>query len=190
MKKNRSLRKKRTAPKAILRLPDLDQAKAALLLAYGLRRLEVVELTFDHLQQRDEHWAIVNLFGKAGHVRTIPLPASVKQIVDDRLTTAGISNGKLFRRVSKAGRVWGPGVTDKVIWHIVKEFAKKVGIEKLAPHDLRRSCARLCHTAGGELEQIQFLLGHVSVQTTERYLGCKQRIRAAVNDRIGIEPNA
>jgi len=36
---------------------------------------------------------------------------------------------------------------------------------------------------------IQFLLGHVSVQTTERYLGCKQRIRSAVNDRIGIEPD-
>jgi site-specific recombinase XerD len=49
--------------------------------------------------------------------------------------------------------------------------------------------ARLCPTSGGELEQIQFLLGHVSVQTTERYLGCKQRIRSAVNDRIGIEPN-
>src|ERR1035438_7899623 len=40
----------------------------------------------------------------------------------------------------------------------------------------------------GELEQIQFLLGHVSVQTTERYLGCTQRISSAVNDRIGIEP--
>ena len=39
------------------------------------------------------------------------------------------------------------------------------------------------------LEQIQFLLGHVSIQTTERYLGCKQRIQSAVNDRIGIEPN-
>jgi len=108
MKKNRSQRKKRTATKEILRLPDLDQAKAALLLACGLRRLEVVELTFDHLQQRDEHWAIVNLFGKAGHVRTIPLPAWVKQIVDDRLTTAGISNGKLFRRVSNDQAI--PGV--------------------------------------------------------------------------------
>jgi site-specific recombinase XerD len=37
--------------------------------------------------------------------------------------------------------------------------------------------------------QVRYLLGHVSVQTTERYLGCKQRIRSAVNDRIGIEPN-
>jgi site-specific recombinase XerD len=53
---------------------------------------------------------------------------------------------------------------------------------------LRRSCARLCHVAGGELEQIQFLLGHVSVQTTERYLGSKQKIKDAVNDHIGVEP--
>ena len=40
------------------------------------------------------------------------------------------------------------------------------------------------------LEQIQFLLGHVSIQTTERYFGCKQRIKAAVNDQLGIEPPA
>ena len=56
--------------------------------------------------------------------------------------------------------------------------------------DLRRTCARLCHLAGGELDQIQFLLGHVSIQTTERYLGCKQKLRIAVNDRLGIEPDA
>ena len=77
---------------------------------------------------------------------------------------------------------------NKAVWHIVKENAAKIGLPKVAPHDLRRSCTRLCHAAGGELEQIQFLLGHVSVQTTERYLGCKQRLKGAVNDRIGIEP--
>ena len=72
----------------------------------------------------------------------------------------------------------------------MKEFAGKTGIAKLAPHDLRRTCARVGHAAGSELDQIQFLLGHVSVQTTERYLGCKQRIRDAVNDHIGIEPTS
>jgi hypothetical protein len=55
-------------------------------------------------------------------------------------------------------------MTEKSIWHIVKDCAKGIGMPKLAPHDLRRTCARLCHAAGGELEQIQFLLGHVSVQ--------------------------
>src|SRR5262245_32468374 len=79
-------------------------------------------------------------------------------------------------------------MTEKVVWHVVKMHAKKLEMPKLAPHDLRRSCARFCHATGGELEQIQFLLGHVSVQTTERYLGCKQRFREAVNDHIGIEP--
>lgn len=79
-------------------------------------------------------------------------------------------------------------MTPKVIWEVVKRAAKAANIEQLAPHDLRLTCARLCHLAGGELDQIQFLLGHVSIQTTERYLGCKQKLRFAVNDKIGLEP--
>ena len=140
------------------------------------------------LQQREEHWAIVDLRGKAGHTRTVPVPDWVKRVLDEWLQAAKITSGKLFRRVNKAGRTWGDGVTSKVVWHVVREFAAKAGIDKLAPHDCRRTCARLCHTAGGELEQIQLLLGHVSIQTTERYLACKQRIRSAVNDEIGITP--
>ena len=100
----------------------------------------------------------------------------------------GIEAGKLFRRVSSAGRPWGERVTEKLVWHVIKEFAAKIGVAKLAPHDLRRTCARLCRAGGGELEQIQLLLGHISVQTTERYLGGTQRIASAVNDWIGIEP--
>jgi len=60
----------------------------------------------------------------------------------------------------------------------VKKSSKSISLDKLAPHDLRRTCARLCHASGGELEQIQFLLGHMSVQTTECYLGCRQRIQS------------
>jgi site-specific recombinase XerD len=165
-----------------------DRALLALLLACGLRRHEIVALTLDHLQQREKHWALVDLVGKAGHMRTVPVPDWVKSELDEWLAAAAIVRGRLFRRVNKAGRAWGEGLTEKAVWHIVKEAANRVGVAKLAPHDLRRTCARLCHASGGELEQIQFLLGHVSVQTTERYLGCKQRIHSAVNDRIGIEP--
>ena len=98
-----------------------------------------------------------------------------------------INGGVVFRRVSRLEKIWGDGITPKAIWHIVKAAAKRAGIKDLAPHDLRRTCARLCHLAGGELEQIQFLLGHASVQTTERYLGCKQKLSQAVNDNIGLE---
>jgi site-specific recombinase XerD len=89
--------------------------------------------------------------------------------------------------VNRLGKVWGEGITPKAIWHIVKAAVGQAGIQHLAPHDLRRTCARLCHLAGGELEQIRFLLGHASIETTERYLGCKQKLRHAVNDAIGLE---
>ena len=165
-----------------------DRAILAILLGCGLRRRELADLDFAHLQRREEHWAIVDLVGKGGHIRTVPVPDWVKTAIDLWTVSAGISAGKLFRCVCRAGKYWGDGVTERVVWHVVKDYAKRLGFATLAPHDLRRSCAKLCHAGGGELEQIQFLLGHVSVQTTERYLGCKQRIRGAVNDHIGIEP--
>jgi site-specific recombinase XerD len=165
-----------------------DRALLSLLLSCGLRRHEVAELTLDHIQQREGHWAIVNLSGKGGHVRTVPVPDWVYYELSTWIQAAGIETGKLFRRVSSAGKIWGDGVTEKLAWHVVKDFAAETGVSNLAPHDLRRTCARLCRAAGGELEQIQFLLGHMSVQTTERYLGCTQRIACAVNDKIGIEP--
>src|SRR5881296_4137707 len=59
-----------------------DRALLALLLACGLRRHEAVALTLDHLQQREEHWAIVDLMGKGGHVRTVPVPDWVKSELD------------------------------------------------------------------------------------------------------------
>jgi len=55
---------------------------------------------------------------------------------------------------------------------------------------LRRTCAKLCHDRGGELEQIQFLLGHASVQTTEHYLGCKQNLGHPVNDLFNLRADS
>jgi len=143
-----------------------DRAIIAVLLGCGLRRRELSDLSFDHLQRREDHWAIVDMVGKGGHIRTVPVPDWVKQILDDWLTAANVKTGRLFRCVCRSGTTWGDGMTEKVVWHVVKTYALKLGLPKLAPHDLRRSCARLCHASGGELEQIQFLLGHVSVQTT------------------------
>jgi site-specific recombinase XerD len=167
-----------------------DHAMVAMLIGCGLRRAELLALTLESIQRREEHWVIADLVGKGGHVRTVPIPDWVKVTVNAWTDAANITHGTVFRAISKAGRVWGDGMSPKVLWDVVRAAAARAGIDKLAPHDLRRTCARLCHLAGGELDQIRFLLGHVSIQTTERYLGCKQRLRCAVNDRLGIEPDA
>jgi len=165
-----------------------NYAMLAMLIGCGLRRGELLGLRVDSIQLREAHWVIADLLGKAGHIRTVPVPSWVKAAIADWKQASGVTEGVLFRSINKAGRVWGNGMTPKMVWEIVREAASRTGTEKLAPHDLRRTCARLCYLAGGELEQIQFLLGHVSIQTTERYLGCKQRLCCAVNDRVGIEP--
>ena len=162
----------------------------AMLIGCGLRRAELLTLRLDSIQQREDHWVIADLVGKGGHARTVPIPNWVKSTLDAWMAAAAITHGRVFLAINKAGRVWGDGMSPKVLWDVVRAAAARAAIDKLAPHDLRRTCARLCHLAGGELDQIQFLLGHVSIQTTERYLGCKQKLRIAVNDRMGIEPDA
>ena len=142
----------------------------AMLLGCSLRRSELVGLAIEKIQMRQGHWVIVDL-GKGGHIRT---------------SASGVSTGKLFRAIGKDGTVHGDGLCENAVWCIVGRYCGKIGLDNVAPHDLRRTCAKLCHASGGELEQIQFLLGHASVQTTERYLGCKQNLSSPVNDRFNI----
>src|SRR5260370_6519594 len=160
-----------------------DRAALALLIGCGLRRAELVGLGLDAFQVREERWVIADLIGKGKHIRTVPVPVWAKRAVDEWTGAAKIAQGAIFRRVSRQEKVRGEGLTPKAIWHIVKAAAKRAAIKNLAPHDLRRTCARLCHLAGGELEQIQFLLGHASVQTTEHYLVCRLLLEKKKNKK-------
>jgi len=65
--------------------------------------------------------AIIGLRGKAGHVQTVPVPDWVRCLLDEWMNAAGITGGRLFRRVSSAGKVWGEMVTEKLVWHVVKQ---------------------------------------------------------------------
>jgi hypothetical protein len=114
----------------------------------------------------------------------VPVPAWVEQALNAWRAGAQIVSGPIFRAINKGGRIAPSGFSPKVIWEVVKNAWAKCGLA----NDLRLTCARLCHKSGGELDQIQFLPGQVSVQTTERYIGCTQRLRNAVNDHIGLEP--
>jgi hypothetical protein len=164
-----------------------DYAMLAMLFGCGFRRSELVGLELDEIQIRQGHWAVVDLVGKGGHIRTVPIPNWVKAALDQWTRAAGVTEGKVFRAVARKGKIWGSGISQNVVWYVVKICCERVGLEHIAPHDLRRTCAKLCHTSGGELEQIQFLLGHASVQTTERYLGCKQNLGHPVNDLFDLK---
>jgi site-specific recombinase XerD len=168
-----------------------DYAMLAMLFGCGFRRSELVGLEVDEIQMRQGHWAVIDLIGKGGHIRTVPIPIWVKLALDQWTAAADVREGKIFRAVGKGGKIWGKGISQNVVWYVVKTCCEKAGLEHIAPHDLRRTCAKLCHVSGGELEQIQFLLGHASVQTTERYLGCKQNLGQPVNDRFNLgDPQA
>jgi len=142
----------------------------AVLIGCGLRRAEAAALRVEDLQLREEHWVIADLHGKGGQFQTVPVPDCVKAAIDHRAIPACVTSGALFRSINKAGRVWGDGFTLKVIWSMIKQAASNCFLSAVTP------------TIFGEPEQIQFLLGHVSIQTPERYLGCKQRLQNAVND--------
>src|SRR6266850_1780705 len=127
-----------------------DCAMISILLGCGLRRAELVGLTTKDLQIRENHWVIADLIGKGKHMRTVPVPNWAKTSIDEWVTASGIADGKIFRRINRNGKVWGDSITPKTVWHVVKVAAKRAEITNLAPHDLRRSCARLCHVGGGE----------------------------------------
>jgi site-specific recombinase XerD len=174
------------APDATMNKGLRDRAILAVLLGCGLRRSEVAALTMGHVQQRDGRWCIVDLVGKHGRVRTIPMPTWVKVAIDAWTSAAGIVDGRVFRPVHRGDQVQGAALSEKVVWQLLQGYAAAAGLAGIAPHDLRRTCAKLCRAAGGELEQIQLLLGHASVQTTERYLGTKQDLVHAPNDGIKL----
>jgi len=104
----------------------------AMLIGCGLRRAELLALTLGSIQQREEHWVIADLVGKGGHTRTVPVPLWVKETLDAWTDAANITHGTVFRAINKAGRVWGNGMSAKVIWDVVRAAAARAGIDKLA----------------------------------------------------------
>ena len=88
--------------------------------------------------------------------------------------------------MDKAGLVIGKSLTARAIFEIVRGAGAKIGVANLAPHDLRRTFAKLAHQGKAALEQIQPSLGHASVTTTERYLGVRQDLTDAPCDHLGL----
>jgi site-specific recombinase XerD len=176
----------------MLALPDRvtnkgkrDRALLCLLVGCGLRREELALLSVEHIQQRDARWVLVDLVGKGKRVRTVPMPAWTRLAIDHWLAAAGITGGRLLRAVNKGDRIVGESMTAQSVFAQVEQYGRRIGLE-IAPHDLRRTFAKLAHKGHAPLEQIQLSLGHASIQTTERYLGIEQDLTDAPCDHLGL----
>ncbi len=86
------------------------------------------------------------------------MPTWVKVATDAWTAGAGVADGYVFRPVNRGGQAHDVGLSEKVVWQLLQGYAATAGVPGIAPHDLRRSCAKMCRAAGGELEQIQLLL--------------------------------
>ena len=163
-----------------------DRAVLSVLIGCGLRRAEAAILSVSHIQQREGRWAIVDIVGKRDKMRTVPMPSWAKAAIDSWTYAARIESGFIFRRVNKGGNIMGEGITDQAIYDIVVGYAEKLEKQGIAPHDLRRSFAKLAHKGGSPIDQIQLSLGHDSIQTTEKYLGVEQDLTDAPCDHLGL----
>jgi integrase len=152
----------------------------------ALRREELANLDSGLIQLREGRWVVADLIGKRGRVRTVPIPQAAKDALDEWTSAAGITSGSIWRGMRRGGAITGLGLSAWAVWDVVVTAAKAARIGHIGPHDLRRTCAKLCRKAGGELEQVQALLGHEDLSTTARYLNSTQQIQHAVNDRIAL----
>jgi integrase len=163
-----------------------DLAILALMLGCGLRRSEVVSLQYDQIQQREGRWVIVDMVGKGGRVRTVPMPSWCKACIDNwQNVSQGIESKVIFTPVLKGGRIQRGQMTKQAILKLVRDRSKDIGLS-ISPHDLRRTFAKLAYKGNSPIDQIQLSLGHSSIMTTERYLGVKQNLHDAPCDRISI----
>ena len=163
-----------------------DRALLAVLIGCGLRREETACLSLEHIQQREARWIIVDMVGKGGRVRSIPMPSWSKAAIDSWTAGAGFTSGRVFRPVNKGDRMCGESMTAQSIFDTVKKYAAEAGLSKIAPHDLRRSFARLAHKGHAAIEQIQISLGHQSLQTSQKYIGVQQDLTDAPCDHLGL----
>lgn len=174
-----------------------DRALLAVALGGALRRSEIASLTYEHIRQVDGRWAIVDLVGKRGRVRSVPIASWVwvaisewRTAVSWELETDKVIGGFIFLAINKAGVIRETGhIGPQSVYEIIDRYARQTGLN-VAAHDLRRTHAKLAKEGGASIQQVQFTLGHSSAQTTERYLGTGQDFDFAPSDALGLKLSA
>jgi integrase/recombinase XerD len=153
--------------------------------ACGLRRDEIVRLNVDDLHRLGSRWVLVSAIGTYRRNRIVPLPPWARLALDKWLNISLLQEGAMFRSVDRNGTPSMCRLSAPMVAEIVRSYGKQVGL-KIGPRELRRTCAALCRSRGADLEQIQLLLGHSSIQVTEQFLATPPKQMKAPNGRLGL----
>lgn len=164
-----------------------DWIVLGLLLGAGLRREELAELTFDALMQvpgkRGKMRDVLQVRGKGAKDRVIP----IKKLLADRLREwKQITGGGYVARSLGMKKELGESMSGVGIFQLVNKYGNKIGIEGLAPHDLRRTYAQLGFEAGVSITQLSTLLGHSTVAVTQKYLDLSLDLETTASDFIPL----
>lgn len=164
----------------LLAAPDRNTTKGrrdyillALMIGTGARRGELATLTLDHLQQREGVWLLADIWGKGMRMRSLPLPAWLwTPMLAWAAEVKGNGRQYLIPQLDYKGTIMGEkAISEQRMFALATEYSLDCGLGHTAPHDLRRTFAKLAREGGCPIEQIQAMLGHQSIATTELYLG-------------------
>jgi len=151
-----------------------DRVIIGLMVSCGLRRAEVTSVTWSDLvvQPGDDGdmITVLSILGKGNKRRTIPIPHALKRDLDAWAAWTG-RDGLIVRRLGRSLDVLGAGISAVSVHRIVKKYGALAGIANIAAHDLRRTAAQGWYSASNhDIVLVSRLLGHASVETTQRYL--------------------
>lgn len=161
-----------------------DKIVLGLLVGAGLRREELVTLTFDNMILQPiagKFRTVLNVKGKGAKDRVVPINERLTRALKGWQTIVG--GDYIARAISKGGEI-GESLSAVGVFYIVRRAGKAIGKPELAPHDLRRTYAHLGYEAGVLITQISKLLGHANVATTQRYLNLDLDLKTTVSDFI------
>ena len=135
----------------------------------------------------------MDLVGKRNKTRSVPMPAWTKSALDTWAAGAGrflglsgpLNTGPVFCRINKGDNIVSDHISAQAIFDLVRQYGEICGFH-IAPHDMRRTGAKLAHKEGAPIEQIQLMLGLASIKTTEIYLGIQQNLTDAPCDKFSL----
>jgi site-specific recombinase XerD len=162
-----------------------NRALLGMLCGAALRRAELVSLDCSHLQTLEGRLCITDLTGKGRRLRSLALNSWTAGLLEEWLAAGAIRTGPVWRRTYR-GHVMEEALSADHVHAIVKAAGARIGVPRLAPHDLRRTAAALSHKGGAKLQGIQAFLGHASIQTTSRYLSAVDLLMDPAGDYIKL----